>query len=171
MKLKVIIISILLLVVGFGAYAFVFRRREQPEPTEPNAGSMDYPPTGGTPTQKNFKILEFNCRDGTPVPTAYYGNLQRLMDNLQVLRDHVKLPIHVNSGYRTPTYNKKIGGAPGSAHLRAMASDITIPGYTPAKIKSTIEDLIADGKMQDGGIGFYSTFIHYDVSRPRRWNG
>ena len=40
------------------------------------------------PKSKHFKLEEFHCKDGTPVPEEYYGNVQKLMDNLEVIREH-----------------------------------------------------------------------------------
>ena len=59
---------------------------------------------------KNFSLWEFRCRDGTDVPDEYMDNVRELAENLQVLRDKIGKPITVISGYRSPEYNKKIGG-------------------------------------------------------------
>lgn len=119
----------------------------------------------------NFNLKEFVCKDGSGVPLELLANVKELAENLQVLRDFVNTPIIINSGYRTPAYNKKIGGAKYSQHMQAKAADIRIKGFTPKEIKSTIELLIKDGKMKDGGIGLYKTFVHYDIGNKRRWNG
>ena len=37
-------------------------------------------------------------------------------------------PIRINSGYRSPQLNKKIGGAPSSNHLTGCAADIRVYG-------------------------------------------
>lgn len=119
---------------------------------------------------KNFNREEFDCRDGTIVPDNLLPNIQELAYNLQVLRDDIGEPIHVNSGYRTPAYNKKIGGAPDSQHKKAKAGDITAKSYTPKKLAAVIEKLIKDGKMRQGGIGVYPGFVHYDVRNVKaRW--
>ena len=118
----------------------------------------------------NFSIKEFACKDGSVVPKNYQSNVKKLATNLQVLRDHIGQRIHVNSGYRTPSYNKKVGGASQSQHLYAKAADIRAQTKTPKKLHSIIEKLISGGKMAQGGLGLYSTFIHYDVRGYKaRW--
>ncbi len=119
---------------------------------------------------RNFSIKEFACRDGSGVPKNYQSNVKKLATNLQVLRDHIGQRIHVNSGYRTPSYNKKVGGASKSQHLYAKAGDIRAQTKTPKKLHSIIEKLISGGKMAQGGLGLYSTFVHYDVRGYKaRW--
>jgi uncharacterized protein YcbK (DUF882 family) len=125
-----------------------------------------------TPLTENFSIEEFACKDGTPVPENLACNVQLLAENLQVLRDYLDAPIHVNSGYRTESYNKKIGGAKRSQHLLAKAADITTKHKTPKQLAAIIEKLIKEGKMKQGGIGVYKGFVHYDVrGRGDRWTG
>lgn len=122
------------------------------------------------PAGRYFKLAEFACKDGTRVPERYYVNVQLLMNNLDVLREHLGVPIGVNSGYRTEAYNKKVGGKSASAHLTARAADIVVKGFSPVAVKAAILALIREGKMRDGGVGLYKTFVHYDVSGAgRRW--
>ncbi len=121
---------------------------------------------------KNFQLSEFACHDGTPVPTHLIGNVQLLANNLQVLRDDIGQPITILSGYRTPAWNKKVGGKPQSFHMKAMAGDLVVKGWTPKQLHARIEKLIAQGKMKAGGLGLYAGFTHYDVrGRNARWNG
>lgn len=119
---------------------------------------------------KNFSLSEFNCRDGRKVPPQYMANVKKLAENLQVLRDHIGVPININSCYRPPDYNKRIGGAKNSQHLTASAADITTKKYSPRQLAAIVEKLIKEGKMKQGGLGVYPSFIHYDI-RPRkaRW--
>jgi uncharacterized protein YcbK (DUF882 family) len=117
---------------------------------------------------KDFQLSEFACNDGTPVPVNLIPNVRALAENLQPLRDEVGLLI-VNSGYRTPSWNRKIGGAKNSMHLKAMAADLVCVGLTPKQLKAVIERLIKAGKMKNGGIGLYPSFVHYDIGAVRRW--
>lgn len=122
--------------------------------------------------EKNFNIDEFKCKDGTSVPNEYLSNVELLAKNLQVLRDKVGLPIIIISGYRSPEYNKKIGGAKRSQHMLAKAADIIIKGMSSTEVKNVIISLIKSGEMHPGGIGLYQTFTHYDVrGQNRRWYG
>ncbi|MCQ2255567.1 MAG: D-Ala-D-Ala carboxypeptidase family metallohydrolase [Bacteroidaceae bacterium] len=66
--------------------------------------------------------LHINNNPGT-IPIQ---NLQKLCDSiLQPLRNAYGKPIFVNSGYRSPTLNKAIGGATNSQHMLGQAADIT----------------------------------------------
>lgn len=120
---------------------------------------------------KNFNREEFDCKDGTIVPAQYMGNVQKVAENLQVLRDYIGEPVLITgSGYRTPAHNKKVGGAPLSQHLTANGADINAKNYTPVELANVIEKLIAEGKMEQGGIGIYRGFVHYDRrGKKARW--
>lgn len=53
--------------------------------------------------------------------------LQNLVSRaLEPLRQHLGLPIHVNSGYRCQQVNCLVGGVKTSQHLKGEAADITI---------------------------------------------
>lgn len=47
---------------------------------------------------------------------------------LQPIRDHYAKGVKVNSGFRHPEVNAKVGGSRTSDHCRGMAADIEIPG-------------------------------------------
>ena len=120
---------------------------------------------------RNFDLPEFACNDGTDVPAEYLPNVITLAKNLQVLRDTLKKPITINSGYRSPGYNKKVGGASKSQHLVAKAADIRVPGLLAIEVYNVILRLIEKGEMHNGGLGLYDTFVHYDVrAASARWD-
>ena len=118
----------------------------------------------------HFKWEEFDCKDGNKVPQAYWGNLQLLATNLEALRRAVNKPIQIISGYRSPAHNKAVGGAKSSQHLTASAADLKIEGLTPKQVANMIEALIASGRMTQGGLGVYPTWVHYDIrGHKARW--
>lgn len=119
---------------------------------------------------KNFDREEFDCNDGMQVPAELIPNVIELARNLQVLRDEIKEPVRINSGYRHKAYNKKIGGAPSSQHILAKAADITAKSYTPKQLAAVVEKLIREKKLWFGGVGVYPGFIHVDIRKNKaRW--
>lgn len=120
----------------------------------------------------NFTREEFDCHDGTIVPAEYLPNVIEVAKNLEVLRAYLNKNIRIVSGYRTKEHNAKIkGSSPVSQHLQGKASDIIVQGISPEKVYEAIEFLISQGKMKQGGLGLYSTFVHYDIRGVKsRWD-
>lgn len=121
----------------------------------------------------HFTIKEFGCKDGTPYPADWVeSKLIPLCEMLEIIRDHYKRPILINSAYRTPEHNKKIGGAKGSKHVEGIAVDFKVQGYSPREVAAWVREQISMGKMIEGGVGDYSTFTHYDIrGTMARWRG
>ena len=121
---------------------------------------------------KNFSKSEFDCKCGCEMPQKLIPNVQKLANQLQVIRDRVNVPIKINSAYRCPEHNAMVGGVKTSMHLHAKASDIVIKGYSNDDVADLIEELIASGDILQGGLGRYNTFTHYDIRRGNkaRWN-
>lgn len=121
----------------------------------------------------NFSLDEFASADGTAPSGEVLKNLTELAKNLEVLRKHIGQPIRVTSGFRSREHNRKIGGATNSFHVLGMAADIQVSKMTPEQVAKAIELLIKEGKMKQGGLGIYRTWIHYDLyfdgKTPRRW--
>ena len=118
----------------------------------------------------NFSLEEFKCKDGSDIPNDVLKNIIELAKNLQVLRDAIGKSITINSGYRSPKYNAKIGGVKNSQHVKGKASDLRVSGMTPKELALIIEGLIEQGKMKQGGIGVYPNFVHYDIRNTKaRW--
>lgn len=120
---------------------------------------------------KNFSKSEFDCNDGSEMPDDVFENVQIQAYNLQTIRDFFNAPVTINSAYRSPSYNKSVGGAKNSQHLTGNATDITIKGYTPDQVADIIEGLIRIDAIEEGGVGRYNTFTHYDRrGNKARWD-
>lgn len=119
---------------------------------------------------RNFSKHEFDSKDGSEMPYEVFQNVLKLAQNLQRLRDAINLPININSGYRSQEHNAKIGGVKNSQHLTGKAADIRVVGTSPKIVAKKIEELIKLGIMQEGGLGIYDTFVHYDIRGEKaRW--
>ena len=59
---------------------------------------------------------------------------------LQPIRDHFGKGVKVNSGFRDPEVNAKVGGSKTSDHCKGMAADIEIPGVANADLAQWIVD-------------------------------
>ena len=67
--------------------------------------------------------------------------LKALAENvLQPVRDHFGKGVKVNSGFRHPEVNAKVGGSKTSDHCRGQAADIEIPGIPNAELAAWIRD-------------------------------
>jgi uncharacterized protein YcbK (DUF882 family) len=118
----------------------------------------------------NFNLDEFASADGTAPTGEVLKNLTELAKNLEVLRKHIGQPIRVTSGFRSKEYNRKVKGATNSFHVLGMAADIQVAKINPEDVAKAIELLIAEGKMKEGGLGIYRTWVHYDVRGTKaRW--
>lgn len=117
------------------------------------------PPHQLTP---HFHINEFSCKDGSAVPAHLLSNVRALAVNLEIIRASFGVPVIINSGYRTPSYNKFVGGAVGSQHLQANAVDIVVKGFSPFFVFGVIRDLMKKGAIESGAVILYNSFVHYD---------
>ena len=112
----------------------------------------------------HFRVGEFACKDGAEAVLI----APRLVMILETIRVHFGKAVRVHSGYRTPAYNKKVGGKPHSQHTLGTAADISIPGVPPQKVADFARSLMPDW----GGVGVYKTFTHIDVREKRAdWKG
>ena len=120
---------------------------------------------------QNFSKIEFESRDGATMPDSVLENIKILAENLQKIRDRLNQPIHINSAYRSPSHNLAVGGKSNSQHLLGKAADIATKNYSPKQIALIIEEMISAGTIQQGGVGLYNGFVHYDIrGSRRRWN-
>ena len=69
----------------------------------------------------------------------HIDNMIALCENvLQKVRDHFGKGVKVNSGFRHPDVNAKVGGSKTSDHCKGMAADIEIPGVANADLAEWI---------------------------------
>lgn len=97
---------------------------------------------------KNFTLAEMTKSEtalrfsmGNHPGDTELENLKILCEKvLQPVRDHYGKGVKVNSGFRHPLVNAKVGGSPRSEHCKGMAADIEIPGVPNADLAEWIRD-------------------------------
>lgn len=116
---------------------------------------------GGTYLTKNFKVSEFACKDGSdeiPIDMELVGYLQQI-------RDHFGAAVTINSGYRSPSHNAKIGGATSSYHLQGKAADIVVSGRTPREVAQYAASIGVRGIELNERYGY----VHIDTRPTKYW--
>ena len=59
---------------------------------------------------QHFKAEEFRCKDGT----KEFLWAPEMLEVLERIREHFNSPVIINSGYRTPAWNTKVGSGMSS---------------------------------------------------------
>ena len=103
---------------------------------------------------EHFVLGEFTRSNSHPevynIPShEAIANLKRVCEWLEVLRERAGGPIRINSGYRSPQLNKKVGGVPTSNHLTGCAADIRVDNMEQLIRYATILLDYADESHQD----------------------
>jgi zinc D-Ala-D-Ala carboxypeptidase len=105
--------------------------------------------------------------DNTPSDIAI-NNLRLLCNNvLQPLRDHMDESIKVNSGYRNPDLNKRIGGSKSSQHCLGQAADISCGERTAELYEYIKNNLIFDQIIWEFGTDENPDWVHVSYSSTR----
>jgi len=97
--------------------------------------------------------------DNTP-PNEVLLNLRRLALFLEDVRKALDKPIHINSAYRSPEANEKVGGKPTSQHCRGTAADIKVKGMTPDQV---VRAIIKSGLKYDQVIREFDSWTHISI--------
>lgn len=116
---------------------------------------------GGVKLSANFRVSEFACNDGSDKILIDLDNVKKL----QIIRNYFNKSIKITSGYRTKSYNAKIGGTSSSYHCKGMATDIVVKGVDSVKVAMYAESIGC------GGVIWYplKKFTHIDT-RPNKYH-
>ena len=127
---------------------------------------------------KHFVIEEFDCKDGTKVKKREYKGLEYLCRQyLEPMRRKYG-PCSVHSGYRTKSWNARVGGEPNSFHMypfhdgNDQAVDVSFSRGTPSQWHAYANSIRARKRRGRGGLGLYRTFVHIDIrDYAANWRG
>ena len=118
----------------------------------------------------NFKMSELiysneaikNKLNNTPNIDSLDCMLELIASVLQPIRNAIKKPMIITSGYRSPKLNKVVGGKPNSQHLKGQAVDFKIKGLKPKQIVEFIKNM---GIEFDQLINEYDTWVHISYNK------
>ena len=132
--------------------------------------------------------VDISEEDSGPIQVAYAAGLARLAPNgLKVQRESVDVAclkpqlvkvlkgverhygreVVVTSGFRSPSFNRRVRGAKHSLHMYCAAADIQVSGVSKWALAQYLRSL--PGR---GGVGTYchTDSIHVDIGPDRDWN-
>ena len=126
-----------------------------------NVKTVRYSKVGDIKISEHFRLHEVRCKDKSDI-VKYCDDTLAMAEKLRDLTECKS--VIVTSGYRTPRYNKKIGGSRKSSHTEGYALDLSFKSskYSVKEICCMAQDLGIHG------IGYISsTAIHIDM-KPRK---
>jgi hypothetical protein len=104
----------------------------------------------------------------TDPPRSLWPSLLAVTKVADEARHRIGRPLRINSAYRNAAYNRAIGGASASIHMRGGALDLS---GSPATLHKILTQMRREGLFR-GGIGRYKTFVHVDVrGKNADWQG
>jgi uncharacterized protein YcbK (DUF882 family) len=92
---------------------------------------------------------------------ALWNNFWPVIAIADEARGRIGKPLRITSGYRSPAYNKSVGGVANSQHVQFKALDLSGPPSTLRKLYAELLSMRQEGHKI--AIGRYATFIHIDV--------
>jgi hypothetical protein len=95
----------------------------------------------------------------TDPPRSLWPSLLAVTRVADEARHRLGKPLRINSAYRNAAYNRAIGGASASIHMRGGALDLS---GSPVTLRRILREMRDEGLFK-GGIGRYPTFTHVDV--------
>lgn len=134
----------------------------------------------------HFSLAEAACRCGRATCTRSAADIAASPALLKTAKKQAQFlekvrtalggkTMHVNSWWRCPSHNKRVGGAKASQHLSGTATDFTLRDVSPGNVQNTLSGHLIgwpDGFI--GGLGYYVGFTHVDrrdVDNGVTWSG
>lgn len=118
---------------------------------------------------KHFSTVEFQCRCSYPECIDQIVE-QELLDRLEKIRDEVKMPIKISSGYRCTAYQKHLRDTKASTVV-AKKSQHELGAACDASCGMPYDDYLKICEKYFTAIGLGKTFLHLDLRTGHfRWN-
>ncbi len=120
---------------------------------------------------KHFNTIEFQCKCSYPECIDQMVE-QELIDKLEKIREEVKMPIKISSGFRCTPYQKHLRDTKASTVV-AFKSQHELGAACDASCGMPYDEYLKICEKYFKSIGLGKTFLHLDLrsDKPkRRWN-
>lgn len=102
--------------------------------------------------------------DNTPNIEQIDNLLNLIFYCLQPIRDKLKKPMIITSGFRNTKVNFLAGGTARSQHLEGKAADFHVNGMTPAQV---IDFIVKSNIEYDQLINEYNKWVHISFNKGK----
>jgi hypothetical protein len=123
--------------------------------TDEGGASGKFTFAGSVVNQNEFEAMELEGAGWKKIDKVVLAKLARVSE-------YTGQQYVITSGYRSPAYNKSVGGVTNSLHTTGKAIDVRMPANKD-------EFIVAASRAGFTGIGVYNTFIHLDIGPRRSW--
>lgn len=106
--------------------------------------------------RSNFLLKEFRCKDGSDEIILDSG----LVEILQKVRNYFGKAVSITSAYRTQSYNRSVGGAASSCHVKGQVADFTVTGVPNRDVAKYLQGI---GMKGIGLYDYTGGFVHVDT--------
>lgn len=111
---------------------------------------------------KFFSAKELECKcGGAPLSCSTPDFCDKLLEDLDAIREEWGQPLYVTSASRCKMWNKKVGGSRNSMHMKSKAVDIKM--YPRDYIKFIALVYKKAKHIKGIGLGIRNGFIHLDT--------
>jgi hypothetical protein len=94
-----------------------------------------------------YELLINTDRTGNELPPQeIWPNIAATIHLLDLVRAHFHRSVVINSGYRAPEYNRRVGGAQLSQHQAFTALDFSVAGVSPREVGRLLRTWRDEGK-------------------------
>ena len=105
-------------------------------------------------------------------PDSKINNIKHTILLADTIREQWGDSVSVFSAYRSPDYNKLVGGADKSQHIQFKAMDLSPANGEIEKFIEMVRYIVAGARVAglEVGLGIYDSFVHIDTcARNRSW--
>ena len=125
---------------------------------------------------KHFSYSEFYSKDGSGFnggnvsAATVQENVRRMMYKLEAIRVKIgNRPMNVNSGFRSISHNRNVGGASNSQHTYGIAADISASGVSTTTVRNAAKSSGFSGIYSEGSFTHMDSRVEYPYGTQSWW--